>query len=167
MKRVNIKCPYCGAQAHLRPASVLFGEKAIDPTAPYYVCSHYPACDAYVAAHRHSSLPMGTLANGALRRKRIDAHAAFKQMWESGLMNKKQAYRWPQVQFGLPECEAHIGKFSTFRCEQVIQLCNSFLSPANRAGNTQISYERRNQHEKQFHSHNRAAGPCSGQPVSC
>ena len=26
---------------------------------------------------------------------------------------------------GLPEREAHIGKFSLFRCEEVIRLCNS------------------------------------------
>lgn len=97
MKQVNIKCPYCGAQALLRPASVLFGEKAIDPTAPYYVCSRYPACDSYVAAHRHSNLPMGTLADGSLRRKRIDAHAAFKQLWERGLMTKRQAPALPRA----------------------------------------------------------------------
>lgn len=76
MKRVNIKCPYCGSQAFLRPASVVFGEKATDPTAPYYVCAHYPACDSYVSAHRASHMPMGTLADAALRHKRIEAHAA-------------------------------------------------------------------------------------------
>lgn len=164
MKRVNIKCPYCGAQALLRPASVLFGEKAIDPAAPYYVCSRYPACDSYVAAHRHSNLPMGTLADGALRRKRIDAHAAFKRLWESGLMTKRQAYRWLQVQFGLPESEAHIAKFSTFRCEQVIRLCDSFLNPSAKS---QIQYERRKRHETRSCSYPSTAGPRRGQPVSC
>lgn len=97
MKRVNIKCPYCGSQAFLRPASVVFGEKATDPTAPYYVCAHYPACDSYVSAHRASHMPMGTLADAALRHKRI---------------------------------EAHIGKFSTFRCDQVIELCNQCFRAA-------------------------------------
>ena len=81
MKRVNIKCPYCGSQALLRPASVVYGGKAKDPAAPYYVCAHYPACDAYVAAHRRTRLPMGTLANADLRRRRIQAHAAFNRLW--------------------------------------------------------------------------------------
>ncbi len=63
MKRVNIKCPYCGSRALLRPASVVYGEKAADPAAPYYVCARFPACDAYVAAHKKNCLPMGTLAN--------------------------------------------------------------------------------------------------------
>lgn len=63
MKRVNIKCPYCGSRVLLRPAPVVYGPKARDPAAPCYVCARYPACDSYVAAHRDTGLPMGTLAN--------------------------------------------------------------------------------------------------------
>ena len=83
MKRVNIKCPYCGSRAFLRPASVVYGAKAINPAAPYYVCARYPACDAYVAAHKDTRLPMGTLADKNLRCKRIEAHKAFNRLWES------------------------------------------------------------------------------------
>ncbi len=133
MKRVNLKCPYCGSRALLRPASVVYGARAADPAAPFYVCAHYPACDAYVAAHRATRLPMGTLANADLRRKRIQAHATFDRLWKDGLMSKRQAYLWLQAKLGLPEAEAHIGKFSTFRCEQVIQLCGSFFPTASRA----------------------------------
>ena len=74
MKRVNIKCPYCGARAFLRPASVVYGERAA-PGSKLYVCGNYPACDSYVAAHRTSQLPMGTLADKQLRRERQAAHA--------------------------------------------------------------------------------------------
>lgn len=134
MKRVNIKCPYCGSQALLRPASVVYGERAVDPTAPFYVCARYPACNSYVAAHRGSCLPMGTLANAALRHKRIQAHTALGRLWRDGLMSKRQAYLWLQAKLGLPERETHIGKFSEFRCEQVIQLCDSlFHLPGNAA----------------------------------
>ena len=133
MKRVNIKCPYCGSRALLRPASVVYGAKAADPAAPYYVCARFPACDAYVAAHKKNCLPMGSLANAELRRKRIQAHAALDRLWESGLMSKKQAYLWLQVELGLPEQEAHIGRFSIFRCEQVIQLCGSFFCANKKA----------------------------------
>ena len=62
MKRINITCPACGSRAYLRPASVVYGDKAPDPDAKYYVCGRYPACDCYVAAHRKTMLPMGTLA---------------------------------------------------------------------------------------------------------
>lgn len=133
MKRVNIKCPYCGSRAFLRPASVVYGAKAINPAAPYYVCARYTACDAYVAAHKDTRMPMGTLADKNLRCKRIEAHKAFNRLWESGLMSKKQAYRWLQASLALPEQEAHIGRFSTFRCEQVIQMCGNFFPTLDKA----------------------------------
>lgn len=133
MKRVNIKCPYCGSQALPRPASVVYGPKASDSTAPYYVCARFPVCNAYVAAHKDTRLPMGTLADSALRRKRIDAHRAFSRLWEDGLMTKKQAYLWLQAKLGLPAEEAHIGKFFLFRCEEVIRLCNDCFPALDKA----------------------------------
>lgn len=133
MKRVNIKCPYCRSQAFLRPASVVYGQGHSEPNTELYVCARYPICDAYVAAHRHNHLPMGTLANRELRRKRVAAHAAFNRLWQSGLMTKRAAYRWLQVQLGLPAEEAHIANFSEWRCDQVIQLCSRFLAPHDKA----------------------------------
>lgn len=131
MKRINIKCPYCGSRTLLRPASVVgrlasLGEEV-------YVCARYPACDAYVAAHRGSHLPMGTLADRSLRWKRRQGHIALNQLWEQGLMTRKEAYRWLQVQLGLPEAEAHIARFSEFRCRQVIDLCGRFTDACKRA----------------------------------
>ena len=67
MKRINIKCPYCGSRAYLRPSSVVYGDHTDDTEAKLYVCARYPACDAYVAAHRDTLLPMGTLADKNLR----------------------------------------------------------------------------------------------------
>ena len=109
------------------------GQRPQTPLPPYYVCARYPICDAYVAAHKKTCLPMGTLANAELRRKRIQAHAAFGRLWEDGLMSKKQAYLWLQAKLGLPGEETHIGRFSTFRCEQVIQLCESFFCTNKKA----------------------------------
>ena len=131
MKRINIKCPYCGSQALLRPASLVHKHAA--PGEEVYVCAHFPACDAYVSAHRDSHLPMGTLADRPLRQKRRQAHIALNRLWEQGLMTRKEAYRWLQVQLSLPESEAHIGRFSAYRCEQVISLCGRFTSAGWRA----------------------------------
>ena len=68
-----------------------------------------------------------------LRRKRQLAHAAFNRLWESGLMTKKQAYLWLQAKLDLPESEAHIARFSEWRCQQVIDLCASFGHSSNHA----------------------------------
>ena len=82
MKRINIKCPYCGSQALLRPASLVHKHAA--PGEEVYVCARFPTCDAYVSAHRDSHLPMGTLADRPLRQKRRQAHIALNRLWEQG-----------------------------------------------------------------------------------
>ena len=49
------------------------------------------------------------------------------------LRRKKQAYRWLQAKLDLPEQEAHIGRFSLFRCEQVIRLCEEYFPAVSHA----------------------------------
>lgn len=93
MKKAHITCPYCHAPAQLRPASSIYGIHTKDRAAKLYVCSRYPACDAYVQAHKATGLPMGTLANKELRQKRMQAHRTFNQLWEKGLMRKQGCLR--------------------------------------------------------------------------
>ena len=130
MKRPNIKCPYCGSRAFLRPASVINKTEQPDAGAMFYVCARYPACDAYVTAHTANHKPMGTLANRQLRQKRRIAHVVFSQLWQNELMSKKEAYRWLQMQLGVDPEDAHIARFSDYRCEETIRLCRGFLHRA-------------------------------------
>lgn len=123
-KKQKIYCPYCGAEAKLRPASTVYKENTIDENAFLFVCDRYPACDSYVNAHRDTKRPMGTLANSELRNRRILAHHALAKMWENGIMSKDQAYKWLQVKFGLSKDQAHIGMFSEYMCDRVIATCN-------------------------------------------
>ena len=123
MKRQKVKC-HCGAQAFLRPESAVFGTKSRGGY--LYVCSRYPTCDSYVSVHRRNKKPKGTLANAELRQKRIQAHKAFNVIWESGLMEKWQAYRWMQAIFGLNTQQAHIAKFSLYMCDELIRRCEEF-----------------------------------------
>lgn len=81
-----------------------------------------------MAAHRKSHYPMGTLADGTLRKKRIQAHRAFNKLWESSLMEKWQAYQWLQAKFNLRPNDAHIAKFSEYMCGQLITACEEFAS---------------------------------------
>lgn len=62
MKRIKIKCPYCGSQAFLRPASAV--HRHAQPGEEVYACARYPT---YVSARWETRLPMGTLANSSLR----------------------------------------------------------------------------------------------------
>ena len=83
LKQKQIKCPYCHAHASLRPASLVYGATPQARGKYLYVCDRWPVCNAYVSAHERTLLPMGTLANGDLRHKRIynDATAC---VWRDG-----------------------------------------------------------------------------------
>lgn len=123
MKRKHMKCPYCGADTVYRPAKMIYGGNTINRGAHLYVCSRWPDCDAYVYAHKNSGLPMGTLANGTLRHKRILAHKALADLQNYYGMDRSSSYLWLQVKFNLSPEQAHIGKFSEEMCEQVISKC--------------------------------------------
>ncbi len=123
-KKTTIRCPYCGAEAKLRPASVVYGDATIDRSAFIYLCDRYPKCDAYVYAHPQKKTPLGTLANGDLRNKRIRAHHAINGLLKSGIMSKKDVYYWLSNKLGLPIELTHIGMFGDYMCESVIRLCS-------------------------------------------
>lgn len=132
MKRNKYRCPNCGAEAVLRPSSVVYHERA-RPGEHLYICAHYPRCDSYVSAHKKTLLPMGTLANASLRRKRILAHRSFNRLWEDGPMEKWQAYKWMQAKFSLRSDQAHIAMMSEYMCDQLIAACDQAVSNMKRA----------------------------------
>lgn len=113
-----IRCSYCGRPAVLKPASEIYH----DPNRKGYVyaCSNYPACNCYVGTYPGTKVPMGTLADPELRKKRIQAHQAFDQIWQNGIFSRDQAYRWLADKFGLALSQTHIALFSQYLCEQVI-----------------------------------------------
>lgn len=92
----RLYCPYCGRQAVLRPAMYVYGERNLDPENYLYVCGGYPACDSYIGVHKKSLSPMGTLADGNLRHKRIEAHRALNEVINAGVMTKHGLYIWLQ-----------------------------------------------------------------------
>ena len=97
MKQIRIHCPYCGSLATLRPASAIHGLSDISAGTYLYVCRRWPACDAYVTAGRRTKQPLGTLANGDLRHKRILAHHALHSVQAQLGMSRDQSYRWLQT----------------------------------------------------------------------
>ena len=125
-KRIyQIYCPYCGAPAVCRPASTVYGADTIDRKSHLYLCSNWPSCDAYVSAHKTDRRPMGTLANGNLRHKRILAHQALEKLQKELHMDKWASYVWLQTKLGLDSHHTHIGMFSEQLCDQVISLCRN------------------------------------------
>ena len=82
--------------------------------------------------YKRQLLPMGTLANGDLRHKRILAHRALKKLQQDCHMEKWEVYIWLQAKLGLDAHQTHIGQFSEYMCEQVISLCQQ--APAYTSG---------------------------------
>ena len=125
----KLYCPYCGGLAVLRPAEYVYGERNLNPDNYLYVCSGYPSCDSYIGVHKKSMRPMGTLANGDLRHKRILAHRALEHLQQSRHMEKWEVYIWLQAKLGLNDQQAHIGMFSDGMCDEVIRLCYKAAAP--------------------------------------
>ena len=115
----QLLCPYCGAQALLREGSFLFEDAYVKYL---YVCVRYPECDSYVAAHDSSKKPMGSLANGTLRKKRILAHHEFDRLWKgnSPVFTRKQAYNWLSDRLGGHLRHIHIGSIGEGWCDLVV-----------------------------------------------
>lgn len=127
--QTSMRCPYCGRPVQLRPSSYVYGEDNLDPQGFLYVCNGYPkACDAYVGAHKKDMRPMGTLANGELRHKRIEAHRALNQIWQEGYMTKHGTYIWLQNRLNLRKQDMHIGKFSYYLCMETIRECSQLVA---------------------------------------
>lgn len=131
-KRIKIKCPYCGGNGVLKKATDVYGNNALEEY--IYVCSNYPECDSYVGVHKGTMIPKGTMANGDLRNKRIKVHKVFDFVWKSGIMTRKEAYRWLSYTLCLPFGKTHIGSFSEYMCDKTIELCEKILKNNNLRG---------------------------------
>ena len=87
------RCPYCGSHIILRSADGIY--KNNNSGTMLYVCSRYPACDAYVRVLPGTKTPVGSLANGNLRALRREAHKYFDRLYMTGIMNRNEAYVRP------------------------------------------------------------------------
>lgn len=122
-KKVKVKCPTCGKLAKFVNSQVIYGK----PYGMVWVCRDYPFCDSYVGAHKESGLPLGTLADANTRKARIDAHAAFDELWKRGkIVSRTQAYKELAKYMGMPVKKCHIGSFKMIQCKMVEDFVKDF-----------------------------------------
>ena len=127
MKKQQVNCPYCGAPAFCRPASMVHGKNTWQKGTHLYVCSRWPDCDSYVTAHKNTLQPMGSLANKNLRYKRILAHEALEELRQIRHMETWAVYVWLQMKLELTPDKAHIGMFSEEMCDHLISICRESM----------------------------------------
>lgn len=125
-------CPYCGAAVVFRDSSTFIYHGR--DFGPVWVCSRYPACDAFVGCHPGTQTPLGRLANSELRywKKRArGARPAVAGALAAARRQKKAAHRgaaynFLRQQMGLSAEECHIGMFSVEQCKTVVELCGPY-----------------------------------------
>lgn len=112
VKEHDLNC-LCGAKMRLKPSKYGY----------FYGCETYPSCEISVGAHQATGEPLGTPADKETKAARIKAHNAFDQLWMGGPINWKRTdcYSWMQRTMGLPEDQAHIGRFTKEQCQKLYE----------------------------------------------
>ncbi len=114
-KAPKLDCPECEGKLVLR----------LSRYGLFYGCSNYPICKAAHGAHPDGK-PLGVPANAETRSWRMKAHDVFDKLYqgESPIMSREEAYGYLQYIMGLSEEDAHISKFTTKQCQELIDLLN-------------------------------------------
>ena len=129
-------CPYCGSKMIFRPAEYLFMDSVSPGSSKnYYVCSHYPDCDAYMACDNKFELK-GRVANGWLRHQRLVAHRYINLITDSQIMPEKAVYMVISSKLGVSLRNAHIRFSNDGNIEKIIAILREILD------NNNIGYDR-------------------------
>lgn len=112
-------CPYCGNKAILVTGEVIYTHRSDLYDKLFWLCE---PCNAYTGCHKNSNSPLGVIANGELRKAKIDAHNNFDKLWRNNNTSRKKAYKWLANELSMPEGECHIGYFDLEKCNTVAKL---------------------------------------------
>jgi ssDNA-binding Zn-finger/Zn-ribbon topoisomerase 1 len=124
----ELTCTQCGAPMRVKDGKFR----------SFYGCSRWPGCDGAIGMHADGT-PLGTQADKGTRQLRIAAHAAFDQLWRSGRITRKEAYRWMCNRLKLSEDEGHIGKLNAEQCVQLVEHCERFATTNQPAKRTRLT----------------------------
>ena len=113
-------CPYCGDPAKLVGGDAIYPSRPDLYSKKFWRCN---PCHAYVGCHPGTETPLGRLADGPLRKAKMDAHAAFDPIWKEGRLYRGQAYAWLAQALNLTQDECHIGMFDLEGCQKVVEVC--------------------------------------------
>lgn len=127
---MSVTCPYCDRAAVLVTGNVIYLRRPDLFPKKFWNCE---PCGAYVGCHPKAdahgrggcgdgTVPLGRLANAALRRAKQQAHAAFDPIWMSGRLNRRAAYAWLASLMGISKRNCHIGMFDVDACRAVVAL---------------------------------------------
>jgi hypothetical protein len=117
-KKRKVKCPYCGKDASLVHASVMYRNKS---QRWLWYCGCVPG-GAIVGCHDVSTVPLGTLANQELRQLRILVHRHLDTLWQSNKLTRNDTYRILAKKLKLKHKNCHIAMFNIDQCNNAIHV---------------------------------------------
>jgi len=122
-----VRCEQCNERAQL---------EAIAPRAGQRIRWRWrcASCNSTVGCHGETKRALGTLADSALRRARIEAHEAFDPLWQRAMRvrgwskskARQRAYAWIAHELQLDASQTHIAKFDLAQCRRVVALCSTY-----------------------------------------
>jgi hypothetical protein len=118
-------CPYCRA-----PAVQCTGADIYDnPAYLLKIIWRCSPCHAWVGCHEGTSVPLGRLANSALRHAKRKAHDAFDALWRPGTAQRcetrSRAYYWLALRLRIRPEDCHIGMFDVDTCNRTVAVCRA------------------------------------------
>lgn len=121
------ECRFCQGEVCITPHSAIYHGRSYGDWPWVYNCDD---CGARVGMHPFTNIPLGTLANEALRKSRDTCKKPFEELWRSGGMGRNDAYRWLAGELGKSIAQCHFGLFEADDCERARQLCQARLDGA-------------------------------------
>lgn len=116
----EIRCPYCSKIPGWVDNKEVYGKRY----GKSYMCYYCRPCDAYVGCHNNSRAPLGTMANKALRQKRMEVHSIIDPLWKRGKFSRGDVYAKLADAFGET---VHVGQSDMGRCDQIIEVSKSLF----------------------------------------
>lgn len=109
-----LDCPACLQPMRLEAS----GQRYADGQPKRYWCCR--PCKLSGRANKAGGL-LGQLADARTRRARKRAHIALDRLWQGSWMTRDDAYQMVADLMGLPDAEAHIGRFDGDQCHRLIR----------------------------------------------
>jgi hypothetical protein len=113
----EVMCGYCQKPAELVGGSVVYPYRPENADKQYWCCRD---CKAWVLC-KPNGQPAGKLANGELRRLKMELHKLFDPWWRGENMPRRAAYRWLSKRIGAKR-DAHVGDYSPEECQLAIEV---------------------------------------------
>lgn len=126
---VPTTCHYCGGDVKCDHHNDVYGQEYGDW--PWMYRCQNTACGAYVGLHQFTNIPLGTLANKALRDARHTAKNLFNPIWqgfkyvERRRIARTKAYEWLAGQLNIPTAECHFAWFDLPTCYLVMEILST------------------------------------------